>query len=293
MVEVKQIKTFTYDDDYKNNIQLQFLDDQKFNAFIQTLCNYSNEYQETLKQYGNLFNLNNSVTQDFIINIIGQTLGLPPMGYFGDITIDQYKILIRGQQIKNSYNGTNQSLLNLLNTLLPQYGWVIEDTGDMVLKVYLNPKDTIFFNLTTNIVESSTITSISVDKNKLQKFLNINKNKTYYLMYMATDGLWTQCNVQSTTGEWLPTYPPTFNADEAGVTFDGEPQNGDRITLYVSDIADIDPFVEKIFNEGWLTPKPAGVSLDYEILTYTYFAWNGGSSETTPKTSGWNEGTWL
>lgn len=293
MVEVKQIKTFTYDDDYKNNIQLQFLDDQKFNAFIQMLCNYSNEYQETLKQYGNLFNLNNSVTQDFIINIIGQTLGLPPIGYFGNITIDQYMILIRGQQIKNSYNGTNQSMLDLLNTLLPQYGWVIEDTGDMILKVYLNPLDTIFFNATPTIVESSTITKINIDKQKLKTFLNINRNRTYRLMYFEEDGLWTQCNVQSTTGAWLPTYPPTFNADEAGVTFEGEPQNGDRISIYISDIANIDPFVEKIFNEGWLTPKPAGVGFEHDILTQRYFAWDISDETTTPQTGGWDEGVWL
>lgn len=295
MVEVKQIQTFNYENDYKNNIQLQFSDDQKFNAFIQMLCDYVNEFQETLKNYGNLFNLNNTNTYTFVLNTIGQILGLPPMGYFGDITPEQYKILISGQQAKNSYNGTNASLISLLNTLLPQYKWTIEDTGDMVIKVFLTPQ-TPDYTTTAKVIESETITGIQVINNSYAILIGATQSGTSYFAYYG-NSTWqpviARINYETGQISWLySTNPTLYTTDELGIELQGEPTHDDKISLNVQ-VQDIDPFISQIFQEGYLTPKPAGVGIEYDVLTYTYFAWNGGSTTTKPQTSGWNQGTWL
>lgn len=295
MVEVKQIQTFNYENDYKNNIQLQFSDDQKFNAFIQMLCDYVNEFQETLKNYGNLFNLNNTNTYTFVLNTIGQILGLPPMGYFGDITPEQYKILISGQQAKNSYNGTNASLISLLNSLLPQYKWTIEDTGDMIIKVFLTPQ-TPDYTTTAKVVESDTITGIQAINNSYAILIGATQSGTSYFAYFGNN-TWepviARINYETGQISWLyNTNPTLYTTEELGIELQGEPTHDDKISLKIQ-VQDIDPFISQIFQEGYLTPKPAGVGLEYDILTYTYFAWNGGSTTTQPQTSGWNEGSWL
>ena len=148
---MKEIQVPTFESDYRDNIQLQFNDDQKFVELVQTLCEYGIEYQETLAALSNAYKLDPSqfteVTDQntFILNSIGQFLNLPPMEYFDfPSTPYQYYIrVIQGQQAKNAYDGTNQSLINVLNTTFAgQYQFILEDTGKMSLKVYLVPLGT-------------------------------------------------------------------------------------------------------------------------------------------------------
>lgn len=284
--KIKEIKTFDYQDDYVNNIQIQFMDDAKFNAFINMLSTYANEYQETLVEYGKLFNLNNVDTYPYILNSIGYILGLPPMGYFGDISTEQYKILIRGQQIKNSYNGTNASLLQILNTLLPQYGWIVEDTGDMALTIYLNPLASPYPS--TSITQTDTSAQITINNEIFfsQPGISSTNEKTYRFSYLSNVNRWDMMYVNA---DGTAMVSMDINLDDYGITYVGTPANFSVDVVLLA----IDPFIEQVFKEGWLTPKPAGVSLEYEILNETYFAWNETSSTTTPQTSGWNEGVWL
>ena len=145
MFEIKDIQVGTYENYYKRNIQLQFLGDSKFIEFMQELCTSGSDYQQTMANYSNLFNMSTQVENpnESVLNAIGGLLGLPPIQYFGVAT--QYYInLIKGQQLKNTWNGTNEGILSGLNLLFPEYEWGVVDNGDMSINIFMTQKETPF-----------------------------------------------------------------------------------------------------------------------------------------------------
>lgn len=145
MFKVKEIKVGTYDEFYKKNIQLQFLNDEKFTEFMKYLSTSSTNYQQVLKDYCEQFNLDTQQTEPSraVLNSIGGLLGLPPIEYFSveidnvqtEITEQDYIMLIKGQQLKNTWDGTNQGIVNSLSVLFPEYNWSIYDTGVMNITI--------------------------------------------------------------------------------------------------------------------------------------------------------------
>lgn len=127
-MSLKNITPQTFDT-YRKNIQLQFNDDTNFIDFMQSICNYGIEYQQTLINFNYLMNFFKQDTypplnfvnpqNKFILNSIGSLLNLPPIDYFYDYfekdtsgnieSYNLYTLLIRGQMAKNLYNGTNSS----------------------------------------------------------------------------------------------------------------------------------------------------------------------------------------
>lgn len=200
MFNVKNIKTGTFADNYQSNIQLQFNGDANFVAFMQTLANEGIDYQNKLVEFGNLFNLNNPdiVNQPFVLDAIGYILGIPPISAFPTLTASDYLLIIKGKQAQNLYDGTNISMLNLLNSLFEgKFRFFIQDTGNMSISIFLIP-----------------ITTIS-------------------------------------------------------------------------------PTEQQLFEDGYFTPKPAGVSVNLTVADKAFFSWDNDYVAGPPQLAGWETGVWV
>lgn len=146
MFEVKNINVKDFNSKYRNNIQLQFNADQKFVSFMESLANYGVEYMQTLKTLATQFNLNNPelINNTYLLNTIGYMLNLPPITSFPNITPEDYILLIKGQQAKNLYNGTNKSILDILNQIFEgKFRFFLEDKGNMEITIFLIPITTL------------------------------------------------------------------------------------------------------------------------------------------------------
>lgn len=198
MFEVKNMNVFTFNDKYIKDIQLQFLNDKNFVAFMTELCDSGTDFQQTLATYTENFNLAIQSTNPntATLNAIGGLLGLPPIDYFtingAGITLQTYLMLIKGQQLKNAWDGTNAGLINSLTQLFPEYGWDIYDTGEMGITIYM-----------------------------------------------------------------------------------------------IQRLVPIDSTVEYLFENGWFTPKPAGIQVSYNTVVKPLFTW-----DSTQTTENWDNGVW-
>lgn len=198
MFKVKNMNVFTYNDKYIKDIQLQFLNDAKFTEFMEELCNSGSNFQQTLATYTESFNLTTQTTNPntATLNAIGGLLGLPPIDYFtvngAGISQETYLMIIKGQQLKNAWDGTNAGLINSLTQLFPEYGWDIYDTGEMGITIYM-----------------------------------------------------------------------------------------------IQRLVPIDSTVQYLFENGWFTPKPAGIQVSYNTVTTPLFTWDSNATDTT-----WDSGTW-
>lgn len=168
MFTVKDIIVGTYENYYKRNIQLQFLGDSKFVQFMHELCEAGSDYQQTLADYSSTFNINAQLESPnkHILNSIGGLLGLPPMEYFSfvvdgerqGISISDYINLIKGQQLKNTWDGTNEGILSGLNLLFPEYEWGVVDNGDMSINIFITQKETPFDIIIINLFKGGWFT---------------------------------------------------------------------------------------------------------------------------------------
>lgn len=220
MFKVKEIKVGTYDNYYKRDIQLQFLNDSKLTEYLQFICESGSNYQNTLKNYSGNYNIENIRLQIIaiiiaggtipksirtILNTIGGLLGLPPIEYFlldidgtpTPISELDYISIIKGQQLKNTWDGTNKGILDNLRTLFPSYEWDLMDDGTMNVSVYIKG------------------------------------------------------------------------------------QNVSEIT-------------EKLFKDGWFTPKPAGVKMSYNVIAFNVFTWDDSTQDDDNNyIKGWENGNWI
>lgn len=147
MITLKNLYVSNFEKDYRKNIQLQFNDDERFINFISSICQVGIDFQDVLKGLSEGFQLTpglfDTITPEntFILNSIGSLLNIPPMDYFNDYmnegSYDIYLLILNGQIAKNNYDGTNIGLINTLNRIFPQYKFVLEDTGEMSIKIYL------------------------------------------------------------------------------------------------------------------------------------------------------------
>ena len=168
MFEVKDIQVGTYDNYYKRNIQLQFLGDGKFAEFMQALCSSGSDYQQVLSNYSKIFNVESLLEEpnNYILNSIGGLLGLPPIQYFSfivdgerqGITAQEYIMLIKGQQLKNNWDGTNEGIIAGVNTLFPEYEWGVADNGDMSISIFMTQKETPFDAIIINLFQGGWFT---------------------------------------------------------------------------------------------------------------------------------------
>lgn len=197
-MEIKSIIAGTYENDYNGNIQMQFNSDNKFTAFMEMLSNYGTEYQNSLIKFGDLYNLNNEelLSNTYVLNSIGYVLNLPPLSSFPNITAEQYLFIVKGQLVKNQWDGTNAGMLSILQEIFPEFQFILEDTGIMQIKISLIP-------LTT-----------------------------------------------------------------------------------------IDSVTQQLFEDGYFTPKPAGVSVELSVADNIYFAWNVDYQEGPPQLGKWGVGVW-
>lgn len=149
MITLKNLYVGNFENDYRKNIQLQFNDDEKFINLISSLCQIGIDFQDILKSLSEGFQLTSglfdNVTPEntFILNAIGSLLNIPPMNYFSEYmnegSYDIYLLILNGQIAKNNYDGTNIGLINTLKAIFPQYNFILEDTGEMSIKIYLIP----------------------------------------------------------------------------------------------------------------------------------------------------------
>ena len=220
MFKVKDIQIGTYENYYKRNIQLQFLNDEKFVDFMKFLCESGSSYQNKLKSYSGNYNIETLRLQIIaaiiaggtipqyirtILNSIGDLLGLPPIEYFS-VEIDgtptpiselDYISLIKGQQLKNTWDGTNKGIVDNLSALFPSYEWAVYDDGTMNITIYIKGQN-------------------------------------------------------------------------------------------------ISPITQKLFEDGWFTPKPAGVGVSYLVAPYNTFTWDDSTQDDDNNyIKGWENGIWI
>lgn len=146
MFQVKTLRAGTFENYYKDNIQLQFNGDQKFIEMITKFCNYGSDYQQVLIDFANSFKFDPtqfsliSPENTYILNAIASLLNVPPIDYFGFTDYEPYIKILQGQQAKNAYDGTNKGLIDILNVVFPEFQFFIEDTGIMAIKIFLIPQ---------------------------------------------------------------------------------------------------------------------------------------------------------
>lgn len=145
MFKIKDIKVGTFESDYQDNIQLQFNSDTKFTALLKYLSQLGIDYQQTLANLCKLYDLSNAdlLNNQYVLNSIGYALNLPPLSAFSNITPEQYLLVIKGQLAKNQWDGTNKGMTDILNSLFPQFQFVLQDIGTMQIKISLIPLVTI------------------------------------------------------------------------------------------------------------------------------------------------------
>lgn len=154
-MKIKQIQASTFKDQYRENIQLQFNDDIQFIEFVKTFATLSTNYQQTLINLNKFLTISDNlaiVTEQnyFILNSIGALLNLPNIDYFANLmpkdttgkitSYELYLLIIKGQIAKNNYDGTNKSLIDLLNSVFEnKYLFILTDTGTMAITLSLYP----------------------------------------------------------------------------------------------------------------------------------------------------------
>lgn len=146
MFEVKNIESPTFENKYRKNIQLQFNGNTPNFELIKTLSTMGVEYMQILSTLTSQFNTNNPelLNNIYLLNTIGYMLNLPPITSFPNITSEEYLLLIKGQQAKKLYDGTNKSLIDILNTIFAgKFRFFIEDKGKMEITIFLIPITTI------------------------------------------------------------------------------------------------------------------------------------------------------
>ena len=165
MFKIKDIIVGTYENFYKQNIQMQFLNDTKFTTFMQFLCTSGSDYQNVLKDFSTRFNLDTQKTEPskFILNSIGALLGLPPVEYFSvngseALGLEYYIMLIKGQQLKNTWDGTNMGIIENLNVLFPDYDWSVKDDGTMSIEINLKQREIPIDNTVKELFEDGWFT---------------------------------------------------------------------------------------------------------------------------------------
>lgn len=192
MFTVKTIKTTDFKELYEQNFQMQFVGDKKLKEFLAYISNLGVDYENKLVQFQDQYSTISPSNETQVLNNIGKMIGLPSIEYFGiDKTL--YTTLIKGQQVKFSWDGTNEGIIKVLNTYFPQYEWAVDDTGTMAIDIYMIRKD-----------------------------------------------------------------------------------------------IDIDENIQNLFQSGWLTPKPAGVSVDYKVITQARLTWDSNKLDES-----WDNGVWL
>ena len=66
-----------------------------------------------------------------------------------------------------------------------------------------------------------------------------------------------------------------------------------NVSVYIRG-QNISPVIEKLFKEGWFTPKPAGVSISYLVAPYNTFNWDDSTQDDNDNyIHGWNNGLWI
>lgn len=157
MIKINDLYIGTFEADYRQNIQLQFNDDEKFVSLVEQICDLGSDYQSVLKAFNQAFTLDSSVNDfgdvtpqnTFILNSIAKLLNVPSIEYFNgifakedlpNITYTEYVLILKGQIAKNAYNGTNKNLLDILNSVFEgQFKFFLADNGKMTVTVYLMP----------------------------------------------------------------------------------------------------------------------------------------------------------
>lgn len=159
MIKDLTAKTF---DDYRKNIQLQFNDDTQFVQLVKIIADTANSYEETLIDLSKALYLSDDLAvvsdrNEFILNSIGSLLNLPNITYFTDYldkdsdgnisSYANYLLIVRGQILKNSYDGTNASLVSLLNEVFDnKFYFILTDTGTMEITISVFPSTPISDN---------------------------------------------------------------------------------------------------------------------------------------------------
>lgn len=159
MIKDLTAKTF---DDYRKNIQLQFNDDTQFVQLVKIIADTANSYEQTLIDLNKALYLSDDLAvvndrNEFILNSIGSLLNLPNITYFTDYldkdsdgnisSYANYLLIVRGQILKNSYDGTNTSLVSLLNEVFDnKFYFILTDTGTMEITISVFPSTPISDN---------------------------------------------------------------------------------------------------------------------------------------------------
>lgn len=125
-------------DQYLNIITSQHRQQPKYIAMVSAFLRKINDAKVLLDAWDLHFGLNESfgAQLDVIGEIVGRKrkLDFQPVGYSAVLDDENYRLVIKAKILQNQWDGTNQSIKTLFNSVFPDKTLVIQDNQDMTMK---------------------------------------------------------------------------------------------------------------------------------------------------------------